>query len=187
MFRHVLINVKSVDDWVEFESHLIVLTPLPYFVQVVKVAFLPLGSANGSVGVLIKAVAGDCKNVQVLSLKKREYTDYTQVRWAWMHATTSNIYSTCEKYIGLTDKPNQFGQLTLLLVLCRPLQVYRRQRTIFLEPSLLNHASVAHNADTGKLKLVFTVSHHLTQEVASLMQERLSTRKVYFFHSCKEI
>ena len=68
VFSHILINVKSVDHRIEFESHLVVLTPPPYFVQVINVAFLALGTTNGLVGGFIKAVTGDGKNVQVLSL-----------------------------------------------------------------------------------------------------------------------
>lgn len=71
---HILVDVVGVDHRVEFESHLVVLAPAPDFEQVVEVALLTLGTADGLVGVLVETVTGDSQDVQVLSFRTISFT-----------------------------------------------------------------------------------------------------------------
>lgn len=57
------------------------------------------------------------------------------------------------------------------------------QCTIFLEPLLCDHASIADDADTGQLELLFTVVDQAPQELALIRQERLPSREVDLLHT----
>lgn len=71
MFIHVFIHIEAIDDRVDLESYLVVSAPLPQFLKVFHVVLFPLTTANENIDVLIEAVTGDGKNVQIVTCKER--------------------------------------------------------------------------------------------------------------------
>lgn len=60
--------------------------------------------------------------------------------------------------------------------------------TIFLEPSLFDHASIADDADARQLQVLFAELNQLPHKLAFIVQERLPSRKVDLFHAwCNNI
>lgn len=71
VFVHVFIHIEAIDDRVDLESHLVVSAPLPQLLKVFHVVLFPLTPANENIDVLIEAVTGDGKNVQIVTCRKR--------------------------------------------------------------------------------------------------------------------
>lgn len=59
--------------------------------------------------------------------------------------------------------------------------------TIFLEPSFFDHASIADDADTWELEVLFAELNKVPQKFSFLMQERFSSREVDLLHTYSKI
>lgn len=67
LFVHVLIHVEAVDHRVDLEGHSVLPAPRSQLLQVFHVVLLPLTTANEDIDLLIKAVAGNGKDVQIFT------------------------------------------------------------------------------------------------------------------------
>lgn len=67
LLTHVLPPVVSIHDCVDLEGHLVCHTPLPHSMETVQVVLVALPPSDHYVGVLIKAVTRNGKDVQVLT------------------------------------------------------------------------------------------------------------------------
>jgi hypothetical protein len=66
VFIHVFVHVEAINDRVDLESHLVIPAPPPQLLKVFHMVLFSLTTANQSINLLIEAVAGDSKNVQIL-------------------------------------------------------------------------------------------------------------------------
>ena len=163
---HVLVHVEGVDDRVELERHLVLLAPVADLVEVVEVALPALSPADQLVGRFVETVTWDGQNVQMVAWWREGESLECNTGATWGHSSSSLI-----KKCALWICPTKWALICSL--------------TVFLEPPLFNHASVADNADARELQVLFAELNQLPQKVSLLVQKRLSTREIDLLHAWK--
>lgn len=77
LFIHVLFHVKTINDRIDFESHSVIPTPHPQFLKIFHMVLLSLTPSNKDIDLLIEAVTGDGKNVQIFTCRKNGHLNFS--------------------------------------------------------------------------------------------------------------
>lgn len=64
---HVLVHVETIDDGIDLEGHFVVPTPAPQFLEILHVVELALTPADKDIDLLVEAITGDGKYIQIFT------------------------------------------------------------------------------------------------------------------------